>query len=242
MKDNGGGSRLPEYTVRVSRRAKRVILRVTPRLGLEVVVPRDFDPSYVPEIVARKQDWILQARDELERRGYAIESGSGLPERIVLPSVDRAYDVRYGSGRGPVSLVQNGDVRLQFFGDCSDEQACLDLLREWLKGRARQELIPWVRRIAQETGLQCSAVQIRLQRSRWGSCSVRSGLSLNARLLFLSPEMVRYVLLHELSHTRHMHHGPAFWELLTRLEPASRQLDKALNQAWRTLPAWSTRS
>ncbi len=58
------------------------------------------------------------------------------------------------------------------------------------------------------------------------------------KLLFLPPELVRYVFVHELCHTVHMNHSREFWRFLAVKEPGYMELDKQLRTAWRLVPAW----
>ncbi|RMF95853.1 MAG: M48 family peptidase, partial [Gammaproteobacteria bacterium] len=76
---------------------------------------------------------------------------------------------------------------------------------------------------------------------RWGSYSSTGTLSLNYLLLFLEPELVRCVMLHELCHSRYMSHGPRFHALLRRLEPDCAALDERINSAWQGVPRWAWR-
>jgi len=86
----------PEYSVRVSDRARRVRLVMTPDRGLEVVVPRRFDRRRIPALVLSKQDWIARAaaRVEARRRELAADPPR-LPERIALPAVGEEWTVEY---------------------------------------------------------------------------------------------------------------------------------------------------
>jgi len=63
-------------------------------------------------------------------------------------------------------------------------------------------------------------------------------VSLNCSLVFLRPEVVRYLFVHELAHLKHMNHSPAFWRLVQTLEPDYRRLDRELLAGWRTVPLW----
>ena len=85
-------------------------------------------------------------------------------------------------------------------------------------------------------------VAIRCQRTRWGSCSTRGTVSLNCSLLFLREDVVRYLFVHELAHTRHMNHSPDFWRCVETLEPDYRRLDAELLAGWRTVPEWVFRN
>ena len=57
-------------------------------------------------------------------------------------------------------------------------------------------------------------------------------------LLFLRPPVVRYLLLHELCHTRHMNHSAKFWALVESCEPDYRALDQELLRGWQHVPGW----
>ena len=94
------------------------------------------------------------------------------------------------------------------------------------------------RREAARIGREPQAVQIRLQRTRWGSCSSAGTVSLNAGLLFLDAAVVRYLLVHELCHLISMSHSRRFWRAVERHEPDYRALDRRLADAWMAVPAW----
>lgn len=111
-------------------------------------------------------------------------------------------------------------------------------LLQWLMQRARDTLVPRLIATAQTLGCAPRRVQIRQQRTRWGSCSARGTISLNSCLLFQRPAVVSYLFVHELAHLTHMNHSARFWELVERYEPNWRQLDRELNQGWRQVPGW----
>jgi predicted metal-dependent hydrolase len=113
------------------------------------------------------------------------------------------------------------------------------VLRRWLTRYAQQQLEPWLRRVSVETGLTFTQVTIRGQKSRWGSCSRRRTISLNYKLLFLPPHLVRHVLIHELCHTQHLNHSAKFWALVSQKEPAYRPARVELRSAWRSVPRWT---
>ena len=92
--------------------------------------------------------------------------------------------------------------------------------------------------LAASTGLRFARVQIRRQRTRWGSCSARGTISVNICLAFLEPAVVRYLLVHELSHTRHMNHSARFWSLVEQHDPDYRQHDRELLRGWQRVPGW----
>ncbi|MCH8302959.1 MAG: M48 family metallopeptidase, partial [Proteobacteria bacterium] len=78
----------------------------------------------------------------------------------------------------------------------------------------------------------------RAQRRCWGSRSCSGTISLNLCLLFLAPELLRYLLIHELCHGRHMNHSKRFWKRVACFEPEYRSRDRALTESWRQVPGW----
>jgi len=226
------------YRVRESARARRVTLRVGPRRGVEVVVPRGFDPALVPDIVAARRDWLEQQVARLEAQGWSPERPAR-PETLELRALTRSVrlDTAHAPHKTP-TLTLAGPDRLLLSGDLDLEDACRDKVLAWLKNEARLTLTPWLRDLSARTGLNFDRVRIRAQKSRWGSCSVRGTVSLNCSLLFLPRPLARHVLLHELAHVRHMDHSANFHALLAELDPEARAHDGALSAAWRYVPRW----
>lgn len=72
-------------------------------------------------------------------------------------------------------------------------------------------------------GLSYGKVRVKDMRSLWGSCSARGDLSFNVRLLGAPPEVLDYVVVHELAHRRWRGHGRRFWDLVVRHCPEARR-------------------
>jgi predicted metal-dependent hydrolase len=98
----------------------------------------------------------------------------------------------------------------------SDSQV---LTERELVDRARCELVPRLNELARIHKLTVERVSIRNQRSRWGSCSPRSHICLNWRLITLPAWVRDYVLIHELMHLKRMDHSPRFWKLVEKACP-----------------------
>ena len=104
---------------------------------------------------------------------------------------------------------RNGIVTLR--GATDNEDLCVKALQRWLSGVARRHFEPQLQQLSARTGLPCSRVHIRMQRTCWGSRSSSGTISLNLSLLFLEPDLVHYLMVHELCHARHMNHSKRFW-------------------------------
>ena len=93
---------------------------------------------------------------------------------------------------------------------------------------ARKILCRRIGELAQQHNFVYNRVSIRKQKTRWGSCSTKNNINLNANLLHLPPELMDYVLLHELVHTRVKNHSKDFWDELETVVPNARQVDRRL--------------
>jgi predicted metal-dependent hydrolase len=235
------GDNASDYTVRVSTRARRVRLTVTPREGLVVVVPQGFDTREVPSIVARHSTWAERAlARNAERSAHLTAHEDGpLPTAVELPGIGMRWDVvlRPGPGTGVRGRVWGDAIVLT--GETGDRDACYDALRRAVARAARERLPLMLGGVEAETGWRASRVTVRRQRTRWGSCTAAGSVSLNESLVFLPQALVRYVLVHELAHTRRMDHSPVFWALVERHDAAWRTQRHALRDAWRHVPGWA---
>lgn len=79
---------------------------------------------------------------------------------------------------------------------------------------AKERIGAEMRRCVALTGLSPSYVHVKELTSIWGSCTGKRGINLNVRLLYCPPEVLRYVVLHELCHLRHPNHSKDFWALV----------------------------
>ncbi len=231
---------LEGFRVRESARAKRMTIHVSPHSGVEVVVPRATSAGRVQRFVAEHSAWIERTRDRLAAMPCAAFDVA-LPETVELRALEASWALSVESAPGQAGrvLLYERAGALVLRGDVDDAEACRRRLREWLAAKGRTYLVPWIARLASRHGFRHGRIQVRGQKTRWGSCSSRGTLSLNYALLFLEPALVRYLMLHELAHTRVMAHDERFWRLLTGLEPRARQLDRQLNDAWRDVPGWA---
>ncbi len=84
------------------------------------------------------------------------------------------------------------------------------------KMKARKRLLASLYLLAEKYGFTYNKVCIRNQKTRWGSCSHKNNISLNVKLVLLPKELIDYVMLHELVHTRIRNHSKKFWVELDR--------------------------
>jgi predicted metal-dependent hydrolase len=224
------------WVVRESRRARRLAVRVHRTGRVEVVVPPRTSRATVSAFVSQHRDWIETRRQAALRQKPPDTPFP--PTRIALPGVYESWRVHLAGGTGRIRIGAGGDELLVIAGDLSSPQQLGDALRRWLVGRARILLAEHLADCAREFGFSYRALSVRRQKTRWGSCSTRGTISLNCCILFQPPEVLRYLLIHELSHTRHMNHSRSFWATVAACCPDYRTLDRQLLDGWRRVPSW----
>lgn len=233
---------LLDYCVRVSPRGKNIRLRVSLQRGLEVIVPRGYDLDKVPALLERKKDWVGRALEKSAklRKFFEPKPRWQLPIQISFPATGAVWHVV--SKRTDVSWVavrKLGKHRLLIFGNVSDEKESRAALMRWLMRETRAHLIPQLHSVSERTRLRFDRVFVKRQRTRWASCSRRKAISLNAKLLFLPPDLVEYALIHELCHIAVLNHSKVFWALVQGHCPNFRKRDERLREMWKVVPRWA---
>jgi predicted metal-dependent hydrolase len=230
-----------EYRIRTSTRARSIRLTLSPREGLTVVVPRNYDLRRIPAIVEKKRTWIEAHLRRFAKANAAVVRMPvvALPETLELPALGESWQIEYRpTNTRVVGVLIDQPGRITVYGAVHDHDACREALKRWLRLRAREELAPWLARLAGQNGFKFNEALIRGPKTRWASCSSNKTISLSFKLLFLERDSVSCVLLHELCHTVCMNHSPRFWALLGGLEPECKTIHKRMRDGWKRVPAW----
>jgi len=185
-------------------------------------------PSWLPyrtalEFVKSKESWIAQHRR---------------PHTILKPglAIGKAHRLEYITKQSPgkVSYRLVGQVvRISLSSDTVyTDLAAQGAARRGVTSALRKEakaLLPMrLKQLALQHDFDYSSVDIKQLRSRWGSCTQQSHITLNLFLMQLPWQLIDYVILHELTHTKYLHHGSDFWKHLESCMPHAKTLRKQL--------------
>ncbi|WP_324716047.1 SprT family zinc-dependent metalloprotease [Carboxydochorda subterranea] len=157
----------------------------------------------------------------------------GLPPAILLEGRPHRIEVRVAPVRHTQVIHVNGALWVLLSG--TERRSPEAVLETWLRERARAVIYRRLADLAGRHGFRYRRVFIRDQRTRWGSCSNRGNLSFNFRLIMAPPEVLDYVILHELVHLREPNHSARFWAALARLCPDYRERRRWLRRSERQL-------
>ena len=220
---------------RVRWSARRTLALQVDSRGVHVFAPHDWTLARLEEFVRSRRDWL---RKHLAKPNRAAPPAAPAPapeenvahgsEIALLGATARIHRAspfrrpRWGEDADGTPLL------LLPFG-LTDEQARYAV--DWLL--AERALPYFTERVhAYCAQLQLAPPPVRITRARklWGSCSARSGIRLNLRLMRLAPHLTDYVAAHEVAHLLEMNHSPRFWAVVTSLYPdwkaARRELRK----------------
>lgn len=222
------------WSIRQSARARRLSVRVFRHGGVEVVVPPRTSPHRISAFISQQREWIERQR----RRAIAPLPWPLPPATLELSAFEEQWTCVQSPSSGRVRVMPRQAGQLELHGDLSDREALRGALIAWLVGYAKERFAAPLAERAMQVGVAPRRLQVRCQRTRWGSCSRRGTVSLNACLLFQRPQVVRYLLIHELAHLKHMNHSRHFWAEVGRHEPQWKALDRELLRGWKHVPAW----
>lgn len=208
-----------------------------------VIAPSNLDRQRLVALVAMKGDWIVERMAGFDAVRHLITTEpAARPQAFDLPALAESWRVEYKPTRSStVGAFVDQPGRIVVAGAVDNVEACHAALRRWLARHANQNLAPWLANLAEPAGLRYAGVSIKNQRTRWGSCSTTGRISLNCKLLFISRELVRYVIWHELCHLLEPNHSERFWMHLRNFEPAADSLHGRMRDAWKAIPNWAQR-
>lgn len=229
------------YRIRVSPRSRRVRLTLTPRDGLVMVTPPGVQRDWLIKLANDWRGWVGKQMDQLgirEPDELSVPDVT-LPAQIALPALGETWHLLQRFAPNTSARVRQGaNATLVLSGDCLDIAASRRALERWLMRRAKDALPLLLAEVSRQTGLVYRQVSIRAQRTRWGSCSSHGDICLNYQILFLTPQLARHVLLHELCHTVRLDHSPRFWRTVARFEPELDARRAEMRRSWSSVPAW----
>ncbi len=196
-----------EYSI---KRARRKTLGLFVKDGqVEVRTPYFVNHADVHQWVAEKADWVHKrlaehAQQQLEKP--AISHGGS----ILFLGQQRQLEMLPGN---PAIDENNDNIVITHRSNTNIHT----LLEKWLKQEAQHYLLERVQEIAVIMGesARISEIQFRKTRSKWGHCTSKGVLQFNWLIIMAPPEVIDYLIIHEISHLQHMNHSAKFWERVT---------------------------
>lgn len=214
-----------KITIRRSARASQVKLRVGPDGTLRASLP-----LYAPTFLIKRL--IKASRHELRELMVQSSSATAYTPGMRIGK-SHMLEVGIASSLSVKRVGQRIIVGLPA-GLGLDEPRVVKAIREVVQTALRVEAKSYLPKrlsyIATQHGFQYTSVRFSHASGRWGSCSSQGTISLNIALMKLPFELIDYVLVHELAHTRHLNHSEAFWQTVAQADPHYKEHRRALKQ------------
>ncbi|MHA3092858.1 M48 family metallopeptidase [Acinetobacter brisouii] len=194
---------LPEIKIVRHARATQLRLRVYTH-EIRLTVPLRCKQKQVQQFLEDSQLWLQDTWQKIQQQTI-----SDFPEYLYLFNFPQLAIVPRLQPQNFVFEPENNCVYVH-------QKQAAKALKSFVIAHAKNTLPEFLEDVSQQIGLPYQSYQIRFAKSRWGSCSTQHKIMLNAALILLPKEIIRYVCVHELVHTRHFNHSAEFWQEVAR--------------------------
>lgn len=205
----------------VKSRRKTIALVIDSDGELIVRAPFYASNSDIMRFVQEKQHWIEQKSEEMKQKKQERPTLS-LQEGETIPYLGRDCMIFRGMTK---KICFDGKAFL-----VPETVEAKRKLENWYKKRAAVILQERVETIAKSMNVRPEGVKITSAKTRWGSCSSTNHLNFSWRLIMCPPEVVDYVVVHELCHIFHKDHSRSFWESVEKVDVRYREHEKWLKE------------
>lgn len=220
-------------------RSRRRSIGMTVRVeGLQVRAPLGTSLAAVQQVLQGKAQWIVRKLAEQRQRGLEQQSARlqwGVHTALPYLGASLALQLAVPLPGRTAAQCCDGVLQLALAADAPAEQIRRRVHAWWLQA-ARAHFAARLAHFAPLLGVQWRSLRLSSARTRWGSARSDGAIRLNWRLLHYAPEIIDYVVVHELSHLRHMDHSPRFWATVASVLPDYRVLRQRLRD--QAAPAW----
>ena len=203
------GKKIP---IRTSRRARRFRL-ISGINGVEVIVPPNYDAEELERFVSAKRDWIIKTSryyNKLNERCGGLEPGT-------MYFLGDKYRFNVVKDNQQLAVVSGAMKVITFHA--TDRRRYKRDIQKWYKVETTRIVAERLPALAGRLNLRYNKVSIKNQRSRWGSCSKKGNLNFNLLLAAAPPQVIDYVIIHELMHLVELDHSPRFWQRVREADP-----------------------
>jgi predicted metal-dependent hydrolase len=222
-------------SLRQSARAKKLFFKPSIKNGFEIVLPRFYDEKWVQETIIKNKPNIEKSMDTIKESRTELK-----PTSILLPLIGRSWKVVYRQfNEHDSDTTPETSTTLNVSEKPEDIFWTARVLQKWLHKKAAEHLTNHIYEVSSKLKLSFNKVRIKRQKTRWGSCSIKRNINLNRNLMLMSPNIVDYVLHHELVHLKVLNHSSTFWNELERSFPNYKNIKKQLKFFNTQIPKWA---
>jgi predicted metal-dependent hydrolase len=213
--------------------ARSVRLRMNEDGTLVVTLPRFASLRHAEELIESSRSQIRTWRTSYVKKPIQLNDGDHIGQSHTIRFIPSPQSTTTVTTRELTITVKYPETL--FHTDPNVQSALRPHLQKALQKEARAYLPRRLKHLATTYGFQYEKVRYGTQKGRWGSCSSRGTISLNVGLMLLDQDLIDYVLIHELCHTKQMNHSRDFWALVASCMPDYKARRKILKSQHPTL-------
>ena len=222
-----------------SDRARRLQIRIRLDGSLQMTAPSGVPGNTLRDFLQEMIPWIRRKLPEVRRRAAAAKKADPrFPDEVTLAFLGETFRTEYWwQDRCWTAARLDREKKVLLFSGCVlDRESVLTAFSELLRRTAHAVFPGELTRLSERTTIPFRSCSVRIQSSRWGSCSSAGNISLNAKLLLFPPGIAEYVMIHELCHLRRMDHSAAFWREVASFLPDWKTRRSLLKKQHESLP------
>lgn len=195
-----------EYTVIKSNR-KSLSIIIERDKSVVVRAPQSLSDDRIKEEV-RKRKALIQSKIDSDQK-----AGTPTPKEFV-DGEQFLFMGKYYGLQINISEAETIEFKEAFILNTSNSEVAKNLLFEWYQQQAKEVLVPRIKYFAEHLGVKRRRININSAKYTWGSCTPAGTLNFNWRIVKAPPEVMDYIVVHELAHLREHNHSAEFWNIV----------------------------
>ena len=211
----------PKIIHRSNRRS--LALTIDQEGDLIVKAPYQMSLDDIFKFIEQKQKWIEDRQAKIKntlKNNYELFNY----QKVLL--LGKKYDVCMPKGLEEPYLTSQALI----IQKTMNLNTVKKQIKDFLIDSCDTVLMSRVVKIARKFGFSYSSIKIISSKAKWGMCDSNKNLYFNFKLLMLTPEIIDYVVVHELCHLRQMNHSEKFWKQVSKILPNFKQAKKMLQE------------
>lgn len=212
------------YTVQRKARRRRIAMFVEPSGRLRFLAPLRTRTLTIDNFLHRSQDWVLNKLSDLQNypsphfppqltEGATLFFLGASYRLTIIHESDRRQACRLLDGKFEINLPDTETSATE-----TQEETRLEIML-WYKKQARHYLKERAAFWADKMQVKIRSLKITSPTRQWGCCTSRNDVRLNWRVMMAAPDVIDYLIVHELAHILHKNHSPRFWDCVAQYLP-----------------------
>lgn len=214
------------YTyVLIKEPRKSVRLKMLTADSIEVKTPRRFSLQKTERILRQNEHWIQQHHKQfLQKDAVQVNRDLASGSAVLWRGTPVILAITKSAEKQTRCTLTNGFLQIEHshFGEAFQND-----LKKWYINQSKKYLTDRTAYWQEKINVTIGKIQIKDQKTRWGSCSSLGNINFNWRMIMAPPETMDYLIIHELCHRIHLNHSPEFWAMVSAYCPGYKQ-----QQSW----------